>query len=64
MAICRVVKQTVGWNAGDEIEVKGSRLTELIDEGVVIVLKADEVPEVKPVVELSVAEKPKRKKVK
>ena len=41
MAICKVVKQTGGWNKGDMIEATGDRLRELVVDGVVEVVIPD-----------------------
>ena len=43
MAICKVIKQTEGWNIGDTVEAFGARIDELIREGLVEVIVPDEI---------------------
>ena len=44
MAVVKVVKSVKGWNVGDEVEADGARLKELVDDGLVVVVKDDTVP--------------------
>lgn len=48
MALCKVIKSGNGWNLGDEIEVEGERLAQLVADKVVVSLEPEVVePEVK-----------------
>ena len=50
MAVCKVLKQTSGWNVGDDIEVFGDTLVGYVQSGVVEVLVPDIISaeEIKP----------------
>ena len=45
MALCKVIKLYPGWNVGDHIEAFDSRLTELVESGIVQVLIPDKIEE-------------------
>lgn len=47
MAECVVIKSIIGWNVGDHVEAFGSRLDELVSQGVIRVLVPDVKEEVK-----------------
>ena len=62
MAVVKVVKPVVGWNVGDEVEADGARLKELVDDGLVVVVKDDTVPVVEEEVEEVIKEVQPRKR--
>lgn len=45
MAICKVNKDYQNWKAGNLVEAFNGRLTELVQEGVVTVIKPDPQPQ-------------------